>query len=158
MFKYVMKRIFYALITLIVLMTILFFLMQLIPGFPIEKALNETEEAFQSRLRALGLLDSPLVQYFNFWNRLFTRGEFGIIFRNSGNVINEFIEPVKYTLLIALPAFVISSILGVIFGTIAAYNRGKWQDTVINAFSVLFISIPSFVLALYLIVLKQTME
>ena len=151
MFKYVMKRIFYALITLIVLMTILFFLMQLIPGFPIEKALNETEEAFQSRLRSLGLLDSPLVQYFNFWNRLFTRGEFGIIFRNSGNVVNEFIEPVKYTLLIALPAFVISSILGVIFGTIAAYNRGKWQDTVINAFSVLFISIPSFVLALYLI-------
>ncbi|MGL5246336.1 MAG: ABC transporter permease subunit [Mycoplasmoidaceae bacterium] len=151
MFKYVLKRILYTLITLIVLLTILFFLMQLIPGFPIEKALNETDAAFEARLRALGLLDNPLVQYFNFWGRLFTKGEFGIIFRNSGNVVNEFIEPVKYTLLIALPAFVISSFLGVIFGTIAAYNRGKWQDTVINVFSVLFMSIPSFVLALYLI-------
>ncbi|MGL4357771.1 MAG: hypothetical protein ACRCSY_03585 [Cetobacterium sp.] len=66
MFKYVLKRILYTLITLIVLLTILFFLMQLIPGYPIEKALNETDEAFLARLRALGLLDNPLVQYFNF--------------------------------------------------------------------------------------------
>ena len=66
MFKYVMKSIFYALITLIVLMTISYFLMQLIPGLPIDKALNETEEASQRRLRSLGLLDSPLVQYCNF--------------------------------------------------------------------------------------------
>ncbi len=157
MFKYITKRIFYVFITLIVLLTLLFFLMQLIPGYPIEKGIQETDLAFEQRLRQLGLLDDPLTQYFNFWDKLFTKGEFGIIFQNGGNVIDRFIEPVGYTLLFAIPSFFISAILGILFGTISAFYRGKWQDTVINVFSVLFIAIPSFVVALYLIQLAGLM-
>ena len=56
-----MKRIFYALITLIVLMTILFFLMQLIPGFPIHKALNETEDGILKNIKESFIITSKKV-------------------------------------------------------------------------------------------------
>ncbi|MGL4647483.1 MAG: ABC transporter permease subunit [Mycoplasmoidaceae bacterium] len=151
MLKYIAKRILYVLLTLFVLVTLLFFLMQLIPGYPIQQGIQESNEAFNNRLSQLGLTDPALVQYFNFWGKLFSTGEFGIIFENAGNVSERFLEPVKYTLLFAIPSFIISAILGVFFGTIAAFYRGKWQDITISIFSVIFIAIPSFVFALYLI-------
>mgnify|MGYP001943175915 CR=1 FL=1 len=151
MIKYIFKRLALTIISIFILLTLLFFLLQLVPGFPIEKGLNESIEDFNERLRGLGLLDDPFTQYANFWRGLFERGEFGVRYTSSISVIDTFIEPIKFTLLIALPAFVISSLVGITLGTISAYNRGKWQDTTINIFAVVFAAIPSFVMALFLI-------
>lgn len=151
MFKYVIKRLILTVISLFILLTLLFFLLQLIPGQPIEKNANESLEEFNKRLEALGLLKDPFTQYIIFWRNLFTLGEFGVRYNSSESVVETFLDPIKFTLLIALPAFFISSFLGITLGVISAYNRGKWQDTAINVFAVIFASIPSFVMALYLI-------
>ena len=65
------------------------------------------------------------------------------------------INPIKYTMVIAAPAFILSSIIGVMLGIFSAYYRGRVVDVIINGVSVLFISIPSFILALYLIKLSN---
>ncbi len=152
MLKYILKRIGFAILAMFILLTLLFFLMQLIPGYPIEQGVKETNEEFQKRLALLNLDKDPFTQYLIFWKDLFTEGLFGINYQNIAMpVVKTFMDPVKYTLMIAFPAFIISSILGIVLGIVAAYFRGRWQDTVINVFAVIFTSIPSFVLALYLV-------
>ncbi len=152
MFKYVLKRTGFAVLAMLILLTLLFFLMQLIPGYPIEQGQKESIADFQAKLSNLNLDKDPFTQFGLFWRDLFTKGKFGVNFQEqSKSVIDTFMEPVKWTLLIALPAFVISSILGIVLGIVSAYYRGKWIDTLINIISVLFMSIPSFVMALYLI-------
>ncbi|MDJ1646933.1 ABC transporter permease [Mycoplasma phocimorsus] len=58
-----------------------------------------------------------------------------------------FFRPLKYTIGVTLPSFIISAILGVTLGVVAGYKRGKFLDTFINSASLLFVAIPSFVLA-----------
>ncbi len=152
MIKYVLKRTGFACLAMLILLTLLFFLMQLIPGYPLEQGQRESIEDFQARLANLNLDKDPFTQFGLFWKNLFTEGKFGVNFQEqSKSVIDTFIEPVKWTLLIALPAFFISAILGILLGIVSAYYRGRWIDTLINIISVLFMSIPSFVMALYLI-------
>lgn len=58
-----------------------------------------------------------------------------------------FFRPLKYTIGVTLPSFIISAILGVTLGVVSGYKRGKFLDTFINSASLLFVAIPSFVLA-----------
>jgi oligopeptide transport system permease protein len=58
-----------------------------------------------------------------------------------------FFQPLKYTAIITIPSFLISMIFGVILGTIAGYNKGKFIDGAINIFVILFNAMPSFILA-----------
>lgn len=151
MLKYILKRLALTAISILVLLTLLFFLLELIPGYPLEKGSNESIDDFNERLAAVGLLDDPFTKFGTFWNNLFTKGEFGVRYNSPISVVDTFIDPMQFTLLIALPAFLISSILGIGLGMVSAYNRGKWQDTTINIFAVIFAAVPSFVMALYLI-------
>ncbi len=151
MFKYFLKRISFAALALFILLCLVFFLMQAVPGYPIDKPANYNDQQYEALLRANGLLDNSFVQFGKFLKGFFTKGSFGIYYSNGSSVTEVMLNPIKYTLMIAGPAFVLSSIIGVILGIISAYYRGRWPDILINAIAVLFISIPSFVLALYLI-------
>ncbi len=151
MFKYFLKRIAFAALALFILLCLVFFLMQAVPGYPIDKAPNWSDQKYEDVLRDNGLLDNVFVQFGKFLKGFFTEGSFGKYYSNGASVTATMLNPIKYTLMIAGPAFVFSSIIGVILGVISAYYRGRWPDIVINAIAVLFISIPSFVLALYLI-------
>ncbi|MGL5630214.1 MAG: ABC transporter permease subunit [Mycoplasmoidaceae bacterium] len=158
MLNYILKRFILTIISIFILLTLLFFLMQLIPGYPVEKGVQETQQEYLERLRNLGLLDNPFVQFGHFWQGLFKNGEFGLKYNSSGSVIDTFMRPMKFTMLIAIPSFIIASILGIILGMISAYNRGRWQDTAVNIFAVIFAAVPSFVMALYLLQLADVLH
>lgn len=151
MLRYFIKRLCFSIIALFILLLLVFFLMQAIPGYPIPKANNETDAQYMIRLEAAGLLENVFVQLGYFFERLFVHGQFGQIYTESISVVDKMLLPIKYTLLIAGPAFIISSILGIVLGIVSAYYRSRWPDILINGISVLFISVPSFVFALYLI-------
>lgn len=151
MFKYFIKRLLFAALALFILLVLVFFLMQAVPGYPINRENNDTDATYLEKVRQAGLLDNVFVQFWNFFSGLFTGKGFGIVYSNGASVLSTMIEPIKYTLLIAGPSFVLSSIIGVCLGVVSAYYRGKWPDVLINAIAVLFISIPSFVFALYLV-------
>ena len=152
MFKYLLKRLGWAVLALFLLLILVFFLMQAIPGYPIEKMANDTDFTYNAKLEAAGLLDNVFVQFGKFMEGLFKDGKFGRVYDNADQVVvDKMMEPIKYTLSIAGPAFLLSAIFGVSLGIVAAIYRGKVVDIIINVISVLFISVPSFILAIYLI-------
>lgn len=155
MFNYILKRLFYSAIAIILLLLLIFFFMQAIPGYPIEKTPKESMDEYMEKLRSLGLLDGLFTQLWTFIKNIFVKGEFGVAYKNSRSVIEIMLDPIKYTIWIAVPAFILSSVIGILLGTIAAFHRGKFLDIFINIISVLFVSVPSFIFALYLLKLAR---
>lgn len=151
MTRYIIKRILLAFLALIILMILIFFLMQAIPGYPLKREQNWSDEYYYQLLQAKGLLENPLVQFFNFIGGLF-HGHFGTVFNSDGQtVVEKTLQPIQYTIMVAGPAFILSSILGIGLGILAARYRGTFVDTIVNIIAVLFLAIPSFIFALYLV-------
>ena len=122
--------------------------MQAIPGYPLPRQATWTEAYYQKVLAANGLLVNPATQFWHFIVGIF-HGHFGTVYNSNIKSVTEyFLPPMRYSVMIALPAFVIATVLGISLGIVAAYYRGKWIDTLINIIAVAFIAIPSFILAL----------
>lgn len=150
-FAYIGKRIFFAIIALFVLITIIYFLMDLLPYLPIQQGDKESTQQFHERLEALGLTQSVWARYFDYLGGLFT-GNFGLYYENTAEKINTlFFTKVPATIYIAGMAFIFSIIIGFIFGIISAVYRGKFLDVLINVLSVVFVSVPSFIFAIILL-------
>ncbi|WP_429980803.1 ABC transporter permease subunit, partial [Mycoplasmopsis bovis] len=70
------------------------------------------------------------------------------------NIQLLFFTPLKYSIRITLPAFIVSSISGITIGVFAGYKRGKLFDSGANLFVLIFVAVPSFVLAPILITIS----
>ncbi|CAM9106933.1 ABC transporter permease [Mycoplasma todarodis] len=158
MIKYIFKRLALLLLSLFIVITITFFLMDLMPGYP--KALEDAsmkDGAPDIKVLAdgYGLNDPIMVRYGRYMSGIFHL-QFGDVYNQAykGSTIpNIFFKPLKYSMLVTVPAFVISTIVGVTLGFIAGYKRGKWQDTLINVFVMLFVAVPSFIWAIFLMLI-----
>ncbi len=152
MWKYVLKRIFLALFTVLFICVITFALMNAIPGGPFnkEKALSEATIA---SLNARYNLDKPLYVQFIMYMKNLLHGDFGVSLKN-GREIKEIIhESFPVSCRLGLSAVIVALILGTIFGSFAALMRNKWPDRLIIFFSTLFTAVPSFVLATLLLLI-----
>lgn len=155
MLRYIFKRIILLTIALFVIITIAFFLMQLIPGYP--KPIDEkilaakNPEQVANIINAYNLDDNAFQKYADYISGLF-HGDLGTYYRSPVTPIwDVFMGPMKFTMMVSIPAFVIGTLMGVAFGFISGYNRGKLPDVLINIFAIFFVSIPSFILAIMLI-------
>lgn len=148
MIRYILKRITLALISLFLLLTIVYFLTASFSDVPYPG--DSTDSASVNAWReANGLNDPIIVRYGKYLKDFFT-GNFGTIYaKNNGYtyIPDLFFKPLIWTLLITIPSFIISAIFGSFLGIVAGYNRGTWIDTTINTFVVIFIGLPSFVIA-----------
>nr|WP_319487394.1 ABC transporter permease [uncultured Caproiciproducens sp.] len=149
MTNYVIKRIGYALLTIILISIITFALMNMIPGGPFlsEKAVSP---ATTQALNAKYGLDKPIyVQYGNYMNNLL-HGDFGLSIKQKGRTANDIIFstfPVSARL--GGISILVALFLGLIMGSVAALNRGNWGDSVLMIISTLGIAVPSFVVATF---------
>lgn len=147
MLKYIGKRLIYILITLFVIVTATFFLMQAAPGGPFsgEKKLPVEIEA---NLNEHYGLDKPLfVQYVSYLGSV-AKLDFGPSFKYKGQTVNDLISsgfPVSFTL--GIEAILLALAFGVLFGVLAALYHNKWQDYTIAILTIFGISVPSFILA-----------
>lgn len=151
MFNYFLKRLGFSILALIILLLLVFFLMQAVPGYPIQRENTDTDASYLKKLENAGLLDNVFVQLWYFIKDLFVKGEFGKVYSGVLSVTETMLNPIKYTFMIAGPSFILAVIIGISLGIVSAYYRGKVPDIIINLIAVLFISVPSFVFALYLI-------
>ncbi|RMA78607.1 oligopeptide transport system permease protein [Metamycoplasma subdolum] len=95
-----------------------------------------------------------IVRYFRYIGN-FLKGDYGFVInpKNNPDPVNYdtmpklFFVPLKYSLMVTFPAFVLSSITGVTLGIFAGYKRGKLFDSAINVFVMIFIALPSFIIA-----------
>ncbi|MBN3535099.1 ABC transporter permease [Mycoplasma procyoni] len=162
MWKYFFKRLGLAVITFFIIIFIVYMLQASFGNNPFaEDALNAkgsgkgTAELID-RAAINGLNRPSIVRFFNWFWDFFFRFDSGVIYSDTSdykhNIPKLFFEPLKWTILVSLPAFILSVIIGTTLGVVAAYNRGKWVDSAITTFVTIFIALPSFVIA-HLIVL-----
>ncbi|NEE04047.1 ABC transporter permease [Phytoactinopolyspora halotolerans] len=119
-----------------------------LPGDPIRALAGDRplSESVINALRDEHNLDDPLlVQYLKYMGGLLS-GDFGTDF--SGRPVwDQMAQRWPVTMRLALTAWVIEAIVGIVLGLIAALRRGRWPDHTILLFSIAVISIPIFVLA-----------
>ncbi len=150
MAKYLLKRLFYLILTLFLIATITFFMMKLLPGTPLSNESKLSHSQIQMIYHTYGL-DKPVWQQYLIYLAGMVRGNFGLSFQFDN-------QPVSYLLATRMPAsfqlgiqaMIVGVLLGIIVGGIAAIRRNTWVDGTMTIISILMISIPSFVLAILL--------
>ena len=150
MLKYVVKRVFLAIITLLIICAITFFAMNAIPGGPFdgEKAISEEVRAALERRYNL---DKPVPEQFVLYMKNLLQGDFGISLKTGREIKTVIGESFVVSAKLGGMAVVVAVILGVIFGSIAALTRNHLPDRLIIFLSTLLTSLPSFVLGTLLL-------
>ncbi len=147
MFQYLVKKALLLLTSLWLVITGTFFLMHAIPGDPFIGDRVIPQEILDQLYAHYGL-DQPIwVQYLKYLKGLF-QGDLGPSIIYQGRSVGQFIkEGFPISARLGLQALFLAIPSGIFLGTIAAINRGKWQDNFSMAISTIGVSVPSFVLS-----------
>ena len=151
MTKYIVKRILLGILSIFVVATLTFFLMNLVPGGPFVAEKSISKQA-QEALAAKYGLDKPLGQQYITYMTDFLRGDMGLSLRQRGRTVSDIIFskfPVSAKL--AGIAVAVALLLGIPLGCISAYNRGKTADNIIIVLGTCGIAIPSFITSVILL-------
>lgn len=150
MWRYVIKRLFLAAVTVLVIITITFFAMNTIPGGPFDSEKAPSPEV-KAVLEARYNLDKPLGQQFLIYLGGVLHGDFGVSLKTGRDIAQTIRESFGISARLGLMAVAVALVFGLIFGCIAALTRNKWPDRVIIFMTTFFVSVPSFVLATLLL-------
>ena len=147
--KYILKRIFYMIITLFLIATIMFFLMKLLPGSPYANEENLTDAQLQIMNAKYGL-DKPVwMQYLIYLGGL-VRLDLGMSFQYNSTVLNLLSSRVGPSFQIGLQALIFGMGMGTLLGLVAAMKQNTIVDTGATFFAIIGRSVPSFVFAVIL--------
>lgn len=143
--RYILNRFIVSLITALFLVTIVFFLVRLLPGDPFTSE-KITPEIKQNMMRYYGF-DKPLhVQYIRYISNLL-KGDLGYSLRYQNRTVNDVIKQAfPYSADLGIRAVIFATIVGVVLGIVAALNRNKPLDYISMFIAIVGISIPSFVI------------
>lgn len=153
MLKYILKRLAISCVTLLIIVFILYLLLQLMPGTPFnDEKLTADQIAI---IKAKYGLDKPfLVQFFNYL-KMMLQGDFGVSYSIQKNMpVSQILNARLWvSIRLGLQAVGLGLIVGLILGIIGALKKNTWLDTLSSTIAVLGVSIPSFVFALFFILL-----
>lgn len=148
--KYLLQRVFFMAVTLWLIATITFFMMQFLPGTPYTNAERLTPEQIALLNEQMGLDQPVIVQYGEYLLNLL-QGDFGISFQFKNqpvaNLLGDRIGP---SVQLGLQAIGFGTVFGIILGTISAMKQNTWVDTLSTLVAILGRSIPNFVFAVLL--------
>ena len=150
--KYVFKRLGQSLIVVFIVTVIVFGLMHLLPGDPIQIYLGDTatEEQIAYYTKQFGL-DQPLpVQYIRWIGGLF-KGEMGRSITYSIDVKELLLRRVASTLSVTFPAFVLALLIGICLGVITSTHRGRTLDSLLTSIANVGIATPAFWIGMILV-------
>ncbi|MBD3920305.1 ABC transporter permease [Paenibacillus sp. PR3] len=147
MIRYLLKKLFYMVVSLFVLASATFFLMKAIPGNPFMSE-KEIPKAIRAMLEAKYGLDKPLwSQYLTYLNNLIHL-DLGMSMKQQYTTVSSIIGTgFLYSLQLGIFAIILSVTAGVVLGIIAALNHRKFLDTFTIFLAVLGVSVPNFVVA-----------
>jgi len=151
MMRYIASRIVQLIPVLAIMSVLVFLFIHLIPGDPVDAILgNEATEEAKTELRHRLGLDRPfVVQYFIWAGRVLT-GDFGTSIVNGGPVLDTILQKAGVTIFLALGSVLVAVSIAMLGGTIAAARKGTWADMTVLALALVGVSIPSFWLAIML--------
>jgi peptide/nickel transport system permease protein len=140
-------RLAYTVPVIWLVVSLVFLLIHLVPGDPIQQMLGEgAAQADVAALRHAYGLDVPLgQQYLHYWHGVL-HGDFGRSLRLNDSVAHLVKARYPYTLELTLAALLVALLLAVPAGVSAALHRGRWQDKVLGVVSLFGLSFPALAL------------
>lgn len=153
MLAYAIRRLGLSLLILIVVMTAMYAMVFLVPGDPATLALGpratpELKEALRERMG----LDQPILMQIGYFFLNVLQGDLGIDVWSKRPVLDQILEVFPNTLILGIVALGGALILGVLLGCAAVVWRDSWVDRLLGVLSVSVISVPSFVIAIYALI------
>lgn len=152
MLAFIIRRGLLSLLILFLAVSLLFGMIHMVPGDPASvmlgpKATPELKEEFSRRMG----LDQPLLSQLGLFYARLAQGDLGVDPFSDRKVSEIVFEQLPYTLVLVLAAIGGASLLGIPLGCFSAIRRNSLLDRLTAVMSVAFIAIPSFVVALYLL-------
>ncbi len=148
MVKYVIKRILLMLMVFLIIISMCFVLVKLLPSKPAEQ-FGKDMALIEMRRELLGYNKPLIEQYVIFIQRSLIGMDWGIseTLYIGQDVWSKFMEKMPATVTVNLYTMFFSVPLGLMFGIYAALKKNKWQDHVISTAVMIFVSVPSYVYA-----------
>lgn len=153
MSNYIVKRIFASFITLWIVVTATFFLMHAMPGGPFDGE-KKLPDQVKANLETKFGLDKPIMQQYGLYLKNLLKGDLGPSIKYEGRTVNEIINySFPASAKIGSVAILFSLVVGIYMGIVAALHQGKWQDNLCMIIATLGVTVPSFVMATFLILI-----
>ncbi|UVD81684.1 ABC transporter permease [Mycoplasma iguanae] len=153
MTKYFSKRLLLSIVTLFIILFVVYTMQAQFGKNPIliseydSKVFSQSD--IQQKLNEGGFNLPPITRFFNYLGQIFI-GNFGATYGNQIEPVRlpeTFNSRLKWTLLISVPSFVFSSIIGIFLGILSAYKRGKLLDTSVVSVTTIISGLPSYIIA-----------
>jgi len=152
MLRYVTTRLLYTLPVVWLVVSVVFLLIHLVPGDPIQQMLGEGAGSadLQAARHAYGL-DAPLAkQYVNYWKGVL-HGNLGKSLRFNESVTRVIAERYPFTIRLTVAGLIVALVLAIPAGVRSAVHRNRWDDRLLSFVSLLGLSFPNFALGPILI-------
>jgi ABC-type dipeptide/oligopeptide/nickel transport system permease component len=152
LFRSLLNRLLYTLPVLWLVVSVVFLLIHLVPGDPIQQMLGEGAASadIQAARHAYGL-DLPLSQqYVNYWKGIF-HGDLGLSIRFNQNVGRIIADRYPFTMKLTLASLLVAILVSIPAGVRSARRRNRWDDRLLGFISLLGLSFPNFALGPVLI-------
>jgi ABC-type dipeptide/oligopeptide/nickel transport system permease component len=154
MVRHILHRLVLTLPAIWLVLTLVFLLIHIVPGDPVEQMLGEGAAPGQiSQLRHSLGLDQPLYVQYGRYLKDIVRGDLGQSFKFQAPVRSVIFERYPATLQLAFLALLVCAAIAIPAGVIAAHRRGSTADRSIGVFTLLGLAIPNFALGPLLITL-----
>ena len=152
MLRRTVTRVLYTLPVLWLVVSVVFLLIHLVPGDPIQQMLGEGAPATDlAATRHEYRLDLPLhQQYIEYWKGVF-HGDLGPSLRFNQSVSSLILHRYPYTLQLTIAALLIAILISIPAGVRSAQRRGRWDDKLLGVVSLFGLSFPNFALGPILI-------
>lgn len=148
--KYIVKRVLLAIVSILIVSAITFFVMNIIPGGPFNKEKATSAEA-QKVLEERYNLDKPIPEQYVIYMNNLLHGDWGVSLHSGRDIWGEISSRFKVSAKLGGMAALVAIVVGLVLGSIAALTRNRWPDRLIVFFTTLGTAMPSFVLATLLL-------
>ncbi|MCH4206770.1 MAG: ABC transporter permease [Solobacterium sp.] len=151
MVKYFFRRLLEMILTIFLIATATFFLLEAVPGDPLTERADKLSETQRDNLYKRYGLDKPVLERYVITMKGLCTGDFGESVVYAGQTVQSIIKtklPVSARL--GLQQMILGVTVGLLMGIAAAMKRGTWVDYLVITLSVLFISVPNLVFGLLL--------
>lgn len=154
MLRYIRNRILSAICTVFILSIVVFSIIHLTPGDPARIMLgaDASQEQVDVLTERLGL-NEPLIKQYGNWIVGILHGDLGVSYSRNGTVTEEILKSMGPTVTLAVWGLMLTVAIAIPLGIFAAKRKGKIADSVVVGFSLLGISIPSFLLSVILVII-----
>lgn len=155
MWKYVLKRLLWMLVTIVCVAFVIFTILYFTPGDPAELLLGENATAADvAELHTKLGLDQPyIVQLGNFLYDTFIRFDLGDSWLYKVPVMDELLSRLPRTVGIGIATMILTALIGFPLGIMAARHQGKWQDYGVMGICMLFVSLPGLWLSIECVII-----